>query len=171
MNLLVLRFLTVSTLGLFSMLASGDELMKPNGPVILTVMGNLQYANTSVGTAEFDVEMLEAIGLKETVTATPWTDGISSFEGVFIKDLLKTVGATNGSVLKITALNDYSSNMPIEDLNKYNVLLAMKENGKMLRIRDKGPLFVIYPFDEFPELQNEIIHNRSVWQVKTIKVE
>jgi len=171
MNSLTLRFLTILILGFSSVFSYGAELMKPVGPVLLTVTGHLQFTNNPDGKAEFDLTMLNAIGLKKSVTTTPWTDGVNTFEGVLIKDVLKTVGSTGGTLLKITALNDYSANMPIEDLDKYNVLLAMKKNGKMLRIRDKGPLFVIYPFDEFSELKNEVIHNRSVWQVKSISIE
>ena len=87
-----------------------------------------------------------------------------------IKNLLNYVGA-QGSILKITALNDYTANIPIEDVEKYNVILAFRQNGKVLRIRDKGTLFVVYHFDEFPELNSEVIHNRSVWQVKSIEIE
>ena len=170
MNLFGLRFFIMLAIGFFSIFSFGGELMKPTGPIILTMTGNIQFTNSPDDKAEFDLSMIESMGLKKRVTTTPWTDGVTVFEGVFIKDLLDVVGAA-GKDLKITALNDYSANMPIEDLEKYKVLLALKQNGKMLRIRDKGPLFVVYPFDEFPELQNEIIHNRSVWQVKSIRIE
>ena len=39
-----------------------------------------------------------------------------------------------------------------------------------MSVRDKGPLFVIYPFDEAPELNNETYYGRSAWQVKSIEV-
>ena len=39
-----------------------------------------------------------------------------------------------------------------------------------MAVREKGPLFVIYPFDADPSLFNEKYFNRSVWQVKAIEV-
>jgi len=39
-----------------------------------------------------------------------------------------------------------------------------------MSLRDKGPIFVIYPFDKHPELLNEVVFSRSVWQVTEIKV-
>ncbi len=167
---LFIRTTLIFVLSFLSTFLFSAELDKPSGPVILTVMGNIESSNQVGGKAELDRSMIEAIGVSKKTTTTPWTEGTPVFEGVFIKDLLAHLGA-EGSRLKITALNDYSASMPMSDLDKYDVILAMKQDGKPLRIRDKGPIFVVYPFDEFPELNSEIIHNRSVWQVTSITVE
>ena len=37
-------------------------------------------------------------------------------------------------------------------------------------VRDKGPLFIIYPFDANPELKSQTYYSRSVWQVAKIVV-
>ena len=36
---------------------------------------------------------------------------------------------------------------------------------------DKGPLFIVYPFDSDPELKQQIYYNRSAWQVARLLVE
>ena len=36
--------------------------------------------------------------------------------------------------------------------------------------RDKGPLFVIYPFDTRPELRNAVYFSRCAWQLKAIDI-
>ena len=41
----------------------------------------------------------------------------------------------------------------------------MDMNGKAMSIRDKGPIFLLYPFSDDPSLNNEVIQNRSVWQI------
>jgi hypothetical protein len=46
----------------------------------------------------------------------------------------------------------------------------MKRNGDSMAIRDLGPLFVLYPFDDHPELLTEMIRFRSVWQVDHLHV-
>jgi len=82
---------------------------------------------------------------------------------------MQAVGATGTSVIAY-ALNDYSTEIPIEDFSRYPVLLALKRNGAYMPVRDKGPLFVIYPFDSKPELKNQTFYGRSVWQVAKIVV-
>jgi hypothetical protein len=39
-----------------------------------------------------------------------------------------------------------------------------------MAVRDKGPLFVIYPFDARPELRGAVYYSRSAWQLRTIDV-
>lgn len=138
------------------------------GPVILTVSGQVSATNPE-GRAEFDLAMLDALPQRETVTATPWHEGTHSFTGPTLSSVLEAAGATGGT-LRIAALNDYAADMPMEDPQTIPVILATRIDGQEISIRDRGPIFVIYPFDEQPELFNEVYFNRSVWQVKSIEV-
>jgi len=143
-------------------------LESPSGRVLLTVTGDIATSNVG-DEAHFDREMLLALPQHETVTGTPWHDGAVQFTGPLGRDLLAAVGAV-GSTLRITALNDYSANMPVADLHDHDVILAMTLDGEPLRVRDHGPIFVIYPFDDSPQLLNEEVLMRSVWQVHRIDV-
>jgi len=148
--------------------ATALALESPSGRVLLTVSGDI--ATTNVGDeAHFDREMLNALPQRETVTSTPWHDGIMRFIGPQLRDLLAAVDS-QGNELRVTALNDYSAEVPVADAMAYPVILAMTMNGDPLSIRDQGPLFIIYPFDEHPELLNEETIVRSVWQVNRIEV-
>ncbi|BFM48041.1 molybdopterin-dependent oxidoreductase [Marinomonas sp. THO17] len=146
-----------------------ETLAQPKGKVILTVSGKITHTNLG-DTAQFDREMLINLGFFDLDTVTPWTEGSNLYQGPMLSAVLKAVGA-QGKTLKVSALNDYSARMPAEDAIKYDVLLAMDLNGKPMSVRDKGPLFILYPFSDMPELNNEVIHNRSVWQIKSIVVE
>ncbi|WP_067219941.1 molybdopterin-dependent oxidoreductase [Marinomonas gallaica] len=140
----------------------------PKGRVILTVSGNITETNSDQG-ALFDREMLLELGVDSMDTGTPWTEGVNTFSGPRLAALLDTVGA-KGESLSVTALNNYSANLPVQDAYDHNIMLAMDVNGKKMSVRDKGPIFVLYPFADDPSLNNEVIHNRSVWQVKAITV-
>jgi hypothetical protein len=70
----------------------------------------------------------------------------------------------------VTALNDYSTEIPISDLSDHNVILSLKRNGEYMPVSDKGPLFIIYPFDSKPELKSQTYYGRSAWQVAKISV-
>ena len=135
---------------------------------LLTVSGKIAAANGQA-TAQFDRAALEALGMVSVVTNTPWYKEPVKFEGVPLAKLMAAVGA-RGERLAVVALNDYSAEVPMEDVNKYNVILALKRNGEYMPVRDKGPLFVIYPFDSDPDLKNQKYYSRSVWQVARIEV-
>lgn len=113
---------------------------------------------------------LTAMGTATIATATPWHDGVVVFEGVPMKTLLEAVGA-RGEILFVEALNNYSSELPIADFDRHEPILAMKADGKYMGIADKGPFFIVYPYDASPELKSELYYSRSVWQVRSITVE
>ncbi len=166
---LLINFLALIMLVLTSANVMAANLAKPSGKVILTVSGKISHTNVG-DTAQFDRAMLRALGVSDLQTETPWSEGSDLYQGPLLSTLLNAIGI-QGSSLKVTALNDYSAIVPSEDADKYNVLLAMDINGKPMSVRDKGPLFILYPFSDQPELNNEVIHNRSVWQIKSIVVQ
>jgi hypothetical protein len=148
--------------------ATAEPLPSPSERPILTISGKINVTNIG-GTAQFDRAMLEAIGMVTIETTGPWYEGTAKFEGVPFDKLMKRVGAS-GERVDVVALNDYSSEITMKDFANYNVILAIKRNGEYMPVRDKGPLFVIYPSDSNPELKNQTFYGRSVWQVSRLIV-
>jgi hypothetical protein len=140
----------------------------PQGEVILTVRGRISATNAG-GEARFDRAMLLASGSDELRTATPFTDGESTYSGVRLSRLLDLVGAA-GTQLKSRALNDYEVTIPVAEVRDYPVLLALDRDGQPLSVRERGPLWVIYPWSQYPELDDRIHRQRSIWQLMTIEV-
>ena len=159
----------VATLSMDALAQSQTQLPAPTGPVLLEVDGAIDVSNLN-GRAALDREMLRALGAGEIRTTTAWTDGVKVFRGVPLSALLERLGA-KGASLKVTALNDYSARVPAEDAAEFNVLLAMEMDGKRLSVRDKGPIWIVYPRDQFDELQDVKYNERWVWQVRRITVE
>lgn len=144
-------------------------LPKPEGKVLLTLTGNIANTNAD-GKAVFDTASLEKLGMMSFQTTSPWYNGRTKFTGISLQKLMDYVGA-KGSVVKVTALNDYTTVIPLSDFKKYNVILALKINGEYMRVRDKGPLFIVYPYDSVPELNNQVYYSRSAWQVSRMSIE
>jgi hypothetical protein len=140
----------------------------PRGRVILTVTGAIAEANGS-RRSEFDLAALERLGLSKLITWTPWTDGEVEFEGVLARRLMEAVGA-RGTDVAARALNDYEEEIPIEDFERYDVLLAMRMNGQLMRVRDKGPIWIVYPWSDNPELDDFATREKSVWQLNALHV-
>ena len=143
-------------------------LPSPRDQVIVTVTGAIGRTNAA-GRAELDLAMLEGLGLHELTTWTPWTNGETKFAGVLGRRLLSALDA-HGSEVVGTAMNDYKSIIPFDDFDSYDVLLATRMNGTPLRIRDKGPIWVIYPWSQNPELDDEVTRRKSVWQLNHLDV-
>ncbi len=148
--------------------AVAQALPAPSGKPILSVSGNITRTNDR-SEALFDRDMLEALGTVSFETTTPWDKQPVRFEGVPLARLLDHLG-TSGTRLTAVALNDYSAELPIEDIRKYEVILALKQNGEYMPVRGKGPLFIVYNFDADPELKNQKFYSRCVWQVTRLEV-
>jgi hypothetical protein len=143
-------------------------LSPPKGKVLLTVTGKITVRN-SPDAALFDLDMLDALPSGQFKGETPWTKGVVTFVGPLGSALLDAVGAT-GTRMKVSALNDYVTEIPISDFRTHQVILATHRDGKTMPVRDLGPIFIIYPMDKEPDLRNELVYNRSAWQVKTIDI-
>lgn len=162
-------------LGLASGLASSaaaqsapGSLPAPSGEVILTVRGDIAVTNGHAEAA-LDKAMIEAMGVVTMHTGTIWTDGTSEFQGVELANLLAHLGA-DGSILRLSALNDYAVEFPASEAVEGGPMLAFRMDGKDLSPRDKGPLWMIYPYDVNSAYKNEVSYSRSIWQLSRIEV-
>jgi|HigsolmetaAR204D_1030405.scaffolds.fasta_scaffold02402_4 hypothetical protein len=169
--LTILRSVPALLIAIFGMNAASaaEPLPAPSGEVILTITGDIGVTNAA-DRVEFDREMLEGLGLVQVETSTSWTEGVQSFEGVPASVVLDAVEA-NGTTVTAVALNDYKVQIPISDFRDYPVILALNMNGQALRIRDKGPIWIVYPRDDYPELAVDAMDQRWIWQVKELHVD
>jgi hypothetical protein len=161
------RRFTLLVAGL-AVLHEARALEPPGGPVVLTVHGRVRMPNAG-RQADFDMAMLERLPQQSIVTNTPWYSQPRKFTGPLLRDVLAACGA-QGTLLRATALNDYRVDLPFEDVQRYGVVLARLLDGRPMAVRDKGPLFIIYPFDSEPALRNAVYYSRSAWQLKSLEV-
>ncbi len=148
--------------------ATQPALAQPASPVILEIYGNITHTNVG-DAAHFDMEMLEALPPATLETSTAVTDGVHRFDGVLMRDVLARVGA-DAQTVSATALNDYTIDIPIEDLDRFDILLAYRMDGQKLLPSDKGPLWIVYPRDQHDELQDIRYDYRWVWQLYRLDI-
>ena len=146
--------------------ADGADLPAPRERVMLTVSGRINARNGD-DAARFDRPMLEALGMQGFTTSTPWFREPTRFDGVLMSALLRTVGASGQTVTAI-ALNDYATDIPISDFEQFDALLALKRDGEYMPVRDKGPLFIVYPFDSDKRLKSQRYYTRCAWQLSQL---
>lgn len=166
----VFRRVLVAGLGAISLLASAAALALDDvsGDVLLTISGDIGTTNAG-DTAVFDLALLEALPQRRFTTTTIWTEGTHEFTGVSLNDLMAAVGA-GGTNLKASAINDYSVDIPMSDAVAGGAMVAYRMDGKPMSVRDKGPLWVVYPFDDNPDYQSESVYSRSIWQLDRLQV-
>ncbi len=132
----------------------------------------LIVSNTS-GSQEpisFDLAALKALDQTTFVTTTLWTEGPQTFTGVSLATLLANLGISEGTAFA-SAINDYTVEIPVSDAVEGGPIIAYELNGEEMSIRDKGPLWVVYPYDSNADYRAEVIYSRSIWQLDRIRFE
>ncbi len=164
------RLLGLAALTLFRPAATW-ALDPPKGPVVLTVSGRVRTGRRD-GPASFDMAMLEQLPQAQLSTQTPWYPQPRRFTGPLLRQVIEVAGGqlVAGGKLRATALNDYAVEIPAEDALRYDLVLARLMDDKPMPVRDKGPLFIVYPFDAHRELRNAVYYSRCAWQLKAIEV-
>ncbi|MFT3799860.1 MAG: hypothetical protein QM766_01445 [Burkholderiaceae bacterium] len=117
----------------------------------------------------FDMRALEALPQRTYELATPWYLRPVSFQGPLMRDVFADAGV-RGTRIEAIAVNDFTADIPFADVEAHDVIVALRMDGKLMSARDKGPLFVIYPYDRLPEGERQASFARSVWQLDVLKV-
>jgi len=155
-------FKAIATAALISFATSGLS-----DDVVLTVTGDT--APSEQGDVwTFNLNALQMLPETTFETTTIWTDGVQAFEGISLADLMSHVGARQGEILAV-ALNDYAVKIPTSDAVKGGAIIAYRRGGAEMSIRDRGPLWVVYPFDGNEKYKSEEYYSRSIWQLDRIE--
>lgn len=160
--------LAISTLWYSAVAAEADHLHPPQGEVVLIVSGAIGLTNVA-NEAHLDRAMLEEIGLERFATTTLWTDGPQVFEGVPLYRLMAYLDA-QGKTLRVVALNEYQIEISADEVETTGPLLAIRVNGVSLSPRDKGPVWMVFPYDSDARFRTDLTYARSVWQVGRIEI-
>lgn len=121
-------------------------------------------------------EDFKAIG--ETTLTTPLfsqpdstetTPAVRTAKGPLLRDVLKHF-QVSGAVAQAVGLDAYQIDIPVEDAMRYDVILATELDGKQLSVRDRGPIWVLYPLKDHPELNTPVYESRSIWQLKKLQL-
>ncbi len=143
----------------------GGAALADKKDVMLQVTGHI-----AGGVAALTRDALHALPSVTIETSTVVTDGVHSFTGFLMRDLLDHLGAEGDRVTAI-ALNDYAVDIPIADFYDYDVIVAYDMGGEALTRDDKGPLWIVYPRDDHDALQDIRFDYRWVWQLYRLDVQ
>ena len=152
----------VRFLGLLVLLAPVSVQASDDGRPVLTVRETVDGEPVTFTRAQ-----LTALGIHRIETDTPWTDKVTTFEGPLLRDVLEKADV-DGAHIEAVALNDYRVEIPVSDSRETDMILAMKVDGKMIGVRERGPLWVIYPWGVREDLRTELYYSRAIWQLREL---
>ncbi|WP_092063264.1 molybdopterin-dependent oxidoreductase [Poseidonocella pacifica] len=137
-----------------------------------SVQADEALLTVQVGETEhrFTLAQLELLPVTSFETSTIWTVGSHRFTGVSLADLAAHLGIVTGELLA-TAINDYHITIPLEDAVTPGPIIAYEIDGEPMPRREKGPLWIVYPYDMIPAYQTETIYSRSIWQLVRLDVQ
>jgi hypothetical protein len=148
--------------------SQAGTLPAPTGEVILELSGAIATTNGD-GVLALDAALLAGLPQHSFTTSSIWTEGTATYAGVLLRDLLDVAGAS-GETITLTALNDYQITMPTADAAEDGPLVAYLVDGQPMSVRDKGPVWLIYPYDDVAAYRTEQTYARSIWQLSRIRV-
>ncbi len=162
-----------TSVGLVLTVASAAAGLMPEaqaqGRTVLTLTGQVG-SGAQAGRVDFDMAALRAFKQHTFTTATPWDARPVEFSGPLLRDVLASAAA-KGQELSAVAVNDYAVSLPFDDATRFDPILAIQLDGKDIPPRTRGPVFLIYPFNAHPDLNTPTYHARSIWQLRTLKVQ
>jgi len=167
-TLLLLLFLVVGCFCIITASSAGEIKLKKvklplpeSDKIVLTI-------NTPGDPQKYSLADIEKLGLHRLKTTTYWQEDDGVYEGVLLKTLLEDAGIADSNKIRITALDNYSAEIPKEDWEKWPILLATRRDGKAMSVRKRGPLRIIYPKDLGGEVADTVMRVRWVWAIKQI---
>ena len=148
----------------------GDPIPAPTGEVVLTVDGKISQKNAG-DKLELDMATLESMGLVKFDVTDPFDKTKKVFSGVLISQFLKVVGAApEATSLHLVATDDYAVDYVMADNQKWPVLIATQLEGSPIPLDKGGPIILVFPFDDFAELDHSVYDSLWIWALTTITV-
>jgi hypothetical protein len=114
---------------------------------------------------------LMALGPIDITTTSIWTEGAHRFTGIPLRKIAARFGLAPEATLLLRALNDYAVTLPLAETTDDWPILAYEMDGAPMPVRDKGPLWVIYPYDQGSDFQTVTVYARSIWQLDRIEIQ
>ncbi|EAR50328.1 Uncharacterized protein conserved in bacteria [Oceanicola granulosus HTCC2516] len=120
---------------------------------------------------EYTLEQLEEMPQAEYETTNAFVGEPTTFSGPLLRDLLAEDELPEDAEITLRAINDYEVDVPLSDAMTYDVIIATRMDGKHMSVRERGPLWVMYPISDHPELEDSIYSSRLIWQLVAINTE
>jgi hypothetical protein len=142
--------------------ASADATVTP--PARLTDDVILEIDVDAGDTVAFDLEALDALPQHRFDTSTIWTDGVRQFSGPPLAAVLGAAGL-DPQPIQAFASNGYGVTLTFPPGDALVPIVATRIDGAPIGRRERGPLWVMFPFDSDASLRNAEVFGQSIWHL------
>jgi hypothetical protein len=112
---------------------------------------------------------LEAMPLTEYSAEEPYQKKRFSFTGVLLREFVKEYGAPGVEKVQLKAIDEYVVDFSRDEWMRWDIMLATRQDGKHITVKQSGPVRIVLPFDDFEEVDREVYTPRWIWLVKSIE--
>lgn len=109
---------------------------------------------------QLSLAQLEALAKESIWTTEPHntknSQEIVNFRGVAVSKLLDKFGvAPEVTEVTFMSYDGYRATVNLSDLRQYPIIIALERNNQPLSRSDGGPLYLVFPYTQFPQLQQK----------------
>lgn len=139
--------------------------LRPGDPVPTASKPVLQVSG-KVGTPlSVDMATLERFGRISYDVPDPFTKKVESYSGVLASSVLAMADPdAEATLARAHALDDFSIDVKISDLDRYPAMIVTRLSGKRVSVADGGPLKLIWPYHAY-DLDHNVYDHQWVWSL------
>ncbi len=156
MRALCLWFAGLVLAGQIGFLAPRPSLAEDGPSIVVSGLGG--------GERLLTLDQIKTLGSAELRTSTVWTEGVQVFTGVTGAQFVENLGA-GGRTVHAVAANGYTVVIPAAVFATETLLISYARNGQMMTLRDKGPFWVVFPFDANAKFRSDTYRSYAIWSV------
>ncbi|MEP3346659.1 MAG: oxidoreductase [Litoreibacter sp.] len=145
-----------------------EPIATPSGDIVLTVSGDVTQTNFD-NSIVLDVGLLSEMPSESFKTTTIWTETEHTFLGVPLAEFLNQFGG-DVTLVKASAINDYTVEIPVDSITDTAPIIAYLMDEEPMSRRQKGPLWIVYPYDSDAKYRTEVVYSRSIWQLDRLEL-
>jgi len=164
MNLRQFATVLMASLSLMPPLAGPGHAYVRGDPTVITVQW-VGDEETILKEVTLSREELQALPQQSFRTKTFWTEGSHEFTGPSI-GAIAALGPGPAVSARVDGFDDYSATLTAEEWEGHGAILAIWFDGQYMRIRDKGPYWIMFPADDNPgQFYSQEVQEKLVWHV------
>jgi len=125
------------------------------GPSVLKVTGSIENKNSGDAYV-FDEAAFEKQSVDRTMDDA-WMGNGLNYRGILLSDIVKTVKPASGATtITVICTDKKQIDVPIEDANKWEILMAHYQDGKIIPEKNGGPVKIVFPADARTKYTDEM---------------
>lgn len=118
-----------------------------------------------------DYDAIMAFSFVEVFTDNEYIEAPAIFSGPLLRDVVASKSPAADATIAFEALDGYRVEIPMQDALDYRLILALTMNGERMSVREKGPMWLIYPLSDHPELSPAHYNPLQIWQINKIEIQ